>query len=96
MRKLLLTVFLFVVPALSMAQGNCWAQTWDFSMGAIYQQSGSAEGDGGSSLDVDSVVGIGFNIGYNLTDNLNLSADFDYLRPGHTAIVVADRIFLRR
>jgi len=32
-------------------------------MGAIYQQSGSAAGDGGSSLDVDGVVGIGFNIG---------------------------------
>lgn len=92
MRKLLLTVFLFAVPALSMAQsyGNGRAQTWDFSLGAIYQQGSSIAGDGGSSLDVDGVVGIGFNIGYNLTKNLNLSADFDYLRPDYTAIVVAE------
>ena len=73
-----------------MAQGSSRAQTWDFSLGAIYQQGDSASGDGGSSLEVDDAWGLGLNIGYNFTDHLNLSADFDFLRPDFTAVVIAE------
>jgi len=91
-RKFFLVMFLFLVPAVGMAQNYSQgrAQTWDFSLGAIYQQGDSAGGNGGSSLDVDDAWGIGFNVGYNFTDHLNLSADFDFLRPDFTAVVIVE------
>lgn len=50
----------------------------------------SKSGDGGSSLDVDNTWGIEFSLGYNLTDHINISGDFDFLRPDYTAIVVTE------
>lgn len=92
MRKFFLVMSLFLVPAIGMAQNYSMgrAQTWDFSLGAIYQQGDSAGGNGGSSLDVDDAWGIGFSVGYNFTDHLNLSADFDFLRPDFTAVVIVE------
>ena len=75
-----------------MAQGygSDRARTWDFTFGALYQQADIASGDGGSSLEVDSEVGIAFNLGYNFTEHLNVSADFDFLRPDYTAVVLTE------
>jgi len=90
MRRLLLFVALLSVPAISMAQGSGRAHSWDFSVSGIYQQGDSASGDGGSSLKVDDEFGFGFNIGYNWTDNLNFSADLEFLRPDYTAVVISE------
>lgn len=90
MRKLLLLVTLLSVPAITLAQGSGRAHSWDFSVSGIYQQGDSASGDGGSSLEIDDEVGLGFNIGYNWSDNLNFSANIDFLRPDYTAIVVSE------
>jgi opacity protein-like surface antigen len=83
-------VLLLALPAVSSAQGQGGgrANTWDFLLGGIYQSSESVKGKGGSSLDMDSEVGIAFGLGYNLTDRLALGADFNYLRPDYTAIIV--------
>jgi opacity protein-like surface antigen len=90
MRKYLLTILVLTVPAVSMAQGygNSRAQTWDFSVGGIYQFSGSSDGEMNSSLDIDSELGLGFNVGYNLNSHLNISADFEFLRPDYTAKLI--------
>jgi opacity protein-like surface antigen len=92
MRNCLLAILIFSLPAISTAQGygSGRAQSWDFSLGAIYQQGDVASGDGGSSLDVDNAWGIGFSVGYNLTNRINISGDFDFLRPDYTAIVVTE------
>ncbi len=92
MRKFYLVMTLFLVPAISMAQGynRGKAQTWEFSVSGIYQQADVASADGGSSLEVDDDVGFGFNIGYNVSDRLNVSADFDFLRPKYTAVIVTE------
>ena len=75
-----------------MAQGygNSRAQTWDFGIAAIYQGTDVADGQGGSSLKVDNAWGLGFNIGYNFNAHLNISADFDFLRPDYKATVLTE------
>lgn len=85
-----IAVLLLVLPAVTLAQGfgrGDRAQTWDFSVGAIYQDGASASGSGGSSVDIGSELGFTFNAGYNFTSKLALSADFDFLRPDYTAII---------
>lgn len=92
MKKYLLTILIVAAPAISMAQGygNGRAQTWDFSVAGIYQSGDSSAGQSGSSLEVDSALGFGFNVGYNFNNRLNISADFDFLRPDYTAVVVSE------
>ena len=98
MRKLFLSIFILVAPAISAAQGygSGRAQSWDFSFGLIYQQADTAAGPGDvdpapkSSLEVDSEFGFGMNVGYHFTDHFNLSADFEFLRPDYTAVVITE------
>ena len=92
MHKFFLTIVFLVAPAISMAQGygSGRAQSWDFAIGGIYQSGDSSAGQGGSSLDVDNALGLGFNIGYNINNHFNISADFDFLRPDYKAVVVTE------
>ena len=88
-----LVIFLFVLaPALSSAQ------SWDFSLAAIYQDSLSVGGEGGpetptpdtSSLVVDGEVGFGANLTYNFNSHFAIGLDIDYVNPDYTAIVVSE------
>ena len=92
MNKFLLAILFLVAPAISMAQGygSGRAQTWDFGIGAIYQGTDTSDGQNGSSLKVDNAWGLGFNIGYNFSDHLNISVDFDFLRPDYTATLLTE------
>ena len=99
MKKLFLSAIVLIAPAISAAQGygSGRAQSWDFSFGVIYQQADVAAGPGDtdpgapqSSLEVDDEFGFGFNVGYHITDHLNVSADFEFLRPDYTAVVVTE------
>ena len=89
MRVSKLTILLLAVPAVSFAQygGGSRAQSWDFSVGGIYQDGEQSTGSGGSSLDMSGELGLAFNVGYNFTNKLALSADFDFIRPSYTAII---------
>ena len=93
-RKTLTTIALFAVALLP---ASVFAQTdrtgnWDFTFGALYQQGNDSTGLMGSTLDVDGVVGFGMNVGYNLNNHFNISADFDFLRPDYTAVLVDDSL----
>ena len=92
MHKFSLIILVFLAPAISMAQGynSGRAHSWDFTIGGLYQKADVASGDGGSSLEVDDELGFGFNIGYNLSNHLNISADFDFLKPDYTAVVITE------
>lgn len=88
-----LVIFLFALaPALSSAQ------SWDFSLAAIYQDSLSVGGEGGpetptpdtSSLDVKSEVGFGGNITYNFNKHLALGLDIDYISPDYKLVLVSE------
>ncbi len=90
MRKFFLIMTLLLVPAITMAQGynRGKAQSWEFSVGAVYQLGDVADGGNGSSLEVEDELGFGFNIGYNFSDHLNVSADFDFLKPRYSAVII--------
>jgi len=45
-------------------------------------------GEGGSSLDINSDVGFGINIAYNLNSKISVGADFEFLRPNYRAVLV--------
>ena len=88
-----LAILLFALgPALASAQ------SWDFSLAAIYQDSLSVGGEGGpetptpdsSSLDVDSELGWGGNITYNFNKHFALGLDIDYLSPDYELKLVSD------
>jgi len=89
MKKLILATSILILPALASAQyNNSRAQSWDFSVGAIYQGGASSKGDGGSTFEVRDNWGFGFNVGYHFNNRFALGADFDFLRPGYTATIV--------
>jgi opacity protein-like surface antigen len=90
MRVLKIAVLLLALPSVTLAQGNSSrgkANSWEFTLGGIYQYGERASGTGGSSLDMSSDLGFAFNLGYHFTNKLALGADFDFLSPSYTAII---------
>ena len=87
MRNIAIAILVIALPCISSAQGNR-ADSWDFSISAIYQDSKSIGGDGGSFLDVDSDVGFGLNFAYYLNSKLSFGMDFEYLQPDYKATLV--------
>ena len=77
-------------PSLAAAQYYGSDIGWDFSIGAIYQDSQSAAGRNGSRLSVDSALGLGLSMNYSLNSRFALGADFDWLRPDYSAVLVND------
>lgn len=90
--RILVIMLLVLAPALASAQ------SWDFSLAAIYQDSLSVGGEGGSetttpdtsSLDVKSELGWGGNITYNFNKHLALGLDIDYLSPDYKLMLVSE------
>ena len=94
MRKVIIATLL-LAPALTFAQGfgnSSRAQSWDFSLNAIYQDGNKVGGEQGSSLDLKSSWGFGFGFDYNFNEKLALGADLDFIRPDYTAVLVEDAI----
>jgi len=87
MRKLAIAILVIVLPCISNAQGSR-ANSWDVSFSAIFQDSKSIEGDGGSFLDVDSATGIGVNFAYYLNSKISIGMDFEFLEPDYKATLV--------
>ena len=90
--RVLAILILTLGPALASAQ------SWDFSLAAIYQDGLSVGGEGGpqsptpdtSSLSVKSELGWGGNITYNFNKHLALGLDIDYISPDYTAVLVSE------
>lgn len=55
-----------------------------------YQNSVSAAGEEGSAIEVDSSVGWGFNLGWNWTENINLSYKYMMNKPDYVATLIPD------
>ena len=89
MRRAVLALAVFALPALASAQMDRTG-SWEWSVIAIYQDSSDSGADRGSRLEVDSQLGLGFNIGYNFNNKFSLGADFEWLRPDYRATLVSD------
>ena len=62
MRRLTAILVVMLLPALASAQG--FRNQWEWSIAGIYQESESSGTVGGSSLNIDSDVGLGFSFNY--------------------------------
>ena len=89
MRNLTLAVLLIAVPCISSADSNR-GQNWEVSVSGVFQDSKSIGGEGGSSLDINSDVGFGINVAYNISSKLSVGADFEFLKPNYRAVLVAE------
>jgi len=101
MRKFVVVLGLFA-PALGLAQ---WggvpdrAGSYELTIAAVNQTSNSVGGKASesvagvpnsSSLSLDSNWGFSFNFTYNFTAHVALGADFDYLEPRYSLVLVPD------
>jgi len=91
MRLAITLVIFLAVPGLALAQGDR-SRSWEWSIAALYQESEQATGESGSSLNLNHEYGIGFNLGYNLSSNLTVGFDLDYLQPSYQAVLVDDTV----
>ena len=101
MRAQLVCLF-FLMPIAALAQwsnSGSRADSWEVSVGAIYQRSESVGGSGSdsmamvsnsSSLRVEDEWGYTFNGTYFFTDHLALGVDLDFIRPRYQATLVPD------
>jgi opacity protein-like surface antigen len=89
MKTLAIAILVIALPCIATAQGSR-ADSWDISVSAIFQDSKSIGSDRGSSLDVDSEIGYGFNFAYNLSNKLSFGMDFEFLKPDYKATLVDD------
>jgi opacity protein-like surface antigen len=64
------------------------AGTWEFLLPLLYVDSGTIEGQGGSSVDIDGDVGIGIGAGYNFTEYFQLNGLFTWTALDYTANVI--------
>lgn len=91
MKKRAVSILLIFVAVAANAQSDK-SRTWEWSIAGLYQESKSIRGANGSSLDIDSGYGIGFNLGYNFSDHLTVGMDVDFLRPDYLAVLVDDTV----
>ncbi|MEJ2255464.1 MAG: outer membrane beta-barrel protein [Woeseiaceae bacterium] len=68
------------------------ARTGSWEVSLLAQQQGSADvtGERGSSAEIDSELGWGFTIGYNLTANWNFQYKFTLVKPDYRATLVPE------
>ena len=89
MRNLALTILLVTIPCLSFADSNR-GQNWEASVSGVFQESKALSGSNGSTLDINSDTGFGFNFAYNLSSKLAVGADFEFLSPSYRAVLTAE------
>ena len=63
---------------------------WEATFQLINNQSEFVDGGNGSSLDIDSDVGWGFSLGYNVNEHFLLNYEFASTTPGYIATIAED------
>lgn len=89
-KKMFLLILMSVFTTLGFAQDR--EGRWEGGVVLNYQNSLDETFRHGSALDVDSSVGWGFSVGYNISSNWNVSYQFMSNRPDYAAVIVPDEI----
>jgi len=89
MRRLIAVLLVMLLPAVASAQG--FRNQWEWSFAAIYQDSEGTGTVGGSSLDIDSDLGLGFSFNYLINERFSIGADIEWLSPDYKAVLVDDQ-----
>jgi opacity protein-like surface antigen len=85
-----LTVVLAAIAGIALpvqvAEAGCSrCGEWDFNLPINYADATTINGEGGSSVDLNSDWGIGFGLGYNFNDNFQLNGVFSLAYRGYEA-----------
>ena len=89
MRRISAAMLVLLLPALVSAQG--FHNRWEWSIAGIYQESESTGTVGGSSLEIDSDLGIGFSLDYFFNQKFAVGADLEWLSPDYKATLINDQ-----
>ena len=89
MRRISAAMLVLLLPALVSAQG--FHNRWEWSIAGIYQESESPGTVGGSSLEIDSDLGIGFSLDYFFNQKFAVGADLEWLSPDYKATLINDQ-----
>ncbi|MEX2123230.1 MAG: outer membrane beta-barrel protein [Woeseia sp.] len=94
MRIAMVFLLILAAPGLSMAQGygsdGNKKGTWEWAIAAVLQDAENTGSTGGSRVDIDEGIGLGFGLGYYLTDRLVVGGDIEWLAPDYSAVLVDD------
>ena len=89
MRRISAAMLVLLLPALASAQG--FHNRWEWSIAGIYQESERTGTVGGSSLEIDSDLGIGFSLDYFFNQKFAVGADLEWLSPDYKATLINDQ-----
>ena len=79
MRATLTTILLISLAFFSSAHAQDRTGSWEWAISGVFQESKNLGSAGGSTLDIDDGIGIGFNLSYYFNSKLSLGFDLDYL-----------------
>ena len=89
MRRLTAVLLVMLLPVAASAQRS--NNQWEWSIAAIYQESESTGTVGGSSLNIDSDIGLGFSFNYLFNERFMIGADLEWLSPDYRATLIDDQ-----
>jgi len=92
MRATLTVIFLISLSFFSSAHAQGRTGSWEWAISGVFQDSKNLGSEGGSTLDIDDGIGIGFNLSYYVNTKLSIGFDLDYLQPDYTAVLIEDAI----
>ena len=85
-----------LLPSSAQAQGTSRAGSWEFILPIVYSPSTSFNGQGGSSAELNSDLGMGLGFGYNLNNHLQLSGMLNWNYRSYNANIVQDNGTIRK
>jgi len=90
-KRIFLFTFLMVFSSVVLAQSYGSREgRWETSFLINYQNGQDESYQSGAAIDIDSVAGWGFTVGWNWTSKVNLSYSFMANKPDYSAVIVPD------
>jgi opacity protein-like surface antigen len=92
MKTMLVPVLVFTISSAALADNSIKPSSrtdkWEFGILLNHVDSWDLTGRNGSTIDVDSDTGLGFNMGYNFNEHFNLSLDISFNSQSYDAVAI--------